>query len=103
MTCSTSEVAVCCSSASDEFARARLHLVEQPHVLDRDHRLVGELLQQFLLRLRDGSGLSPTDHDDAKRIALAQHRHAQHSPPAHFLGKSLVVVRVTKHVLQPDH
>ena len=27
---------------SDELARARLHLVEQPHVLDRDHRLVGE-------------------------------------------------------------
>ena len=25
-----------------ELARARLHLVEQPHVLDRDHRLVGE-------------------------------------------------------------
>ena len=25
-----------------QFARARLHLVEQPHVLDRDHRLVGE-------------------------------------------------------------
>ena len=25
-----------------EIARARLHLVEQPHVLDRDHRLVGE-------------------------------------------------------------
>ena len=42
MTCSTSEVAVCCSSASDKLARPRLHLVEQPHVLDRDHRLVGE-------------------------------------------------------------
>ena len=25
-----------------QVARARLHLVEQPHVLDRDHRLVGE-------------------------------------------------------------
>ena len=25
-----------------ELARARLHLVEQPHILDRDHRLVGE-------------------------------------------------------------
>ena len=25
-----------------ELARALLHLVEQPHVLDRDHRLVGE-------------------------------------------------------------
>ena len=25
-----------------ELAGARLHLVEQPHILDRDHRLVGE-------------------------------------------------------------
>src|SRR5262249_7372253 len=25
-----------------DLARARLHLIEQPHVLDRDHRLVGE-------------------------------------------------------------
>ena len=25
-----------------DFARARLHLVEQPHVLNRNHRLVGE-------------------------------------------------------------
>ena len=25
-----------------QFARAGLHLVEQPHVLDRDHRLVCE-------------------------------------------------------------
>ncbi len=25
-----------------QLARARLHLVEQPHVLDRNHRLVGE-------------------------------------------------------------
>ena len=30
-----------------QFARARLHLVEQPHVLDRDHRLVGEGCDQL--------------------------------------------------------
>ena len=41
MTCSTSEVAVCCSSAS-VLAGARLYFVEQPHVLDRDYGLVGE-------------------------------------------------------------
>ena len=45
MTCSTSEVAVCCSSASLKFARALLLRLEQPHVLDRDHRLVGERCQ----------------------------------------------------------
>ena len=30
-----------------QLARARLHLVEQPHVLDSDHRLVGEGLDQL--------------------------------------------------------
>ena len=30
-----------------QLARARLHLVEQAHVLDRDHRLVGEGLDQL--------------------------------------------------------
>src|SRR5262249_33533970 len=30
-----------------ELAGARLHLVEQPHVLDRDHRLIGEGLDQL--------------------------------------------------------
>ena len=43
---STSAVAVCCPSAR-QFARARLHLVEQPHVLDRDHRLVGKGGDEF--------------------------------------------------------
>ena len=40
MTFRMSAVAVCRSSAS-------LRLVEQPHVLDRDHGLVGEGLQQL--------------------------------------------------------
>ena len=47
MTLSTSAVAVCCCSDSVKIVGARLHLVEQPHVLDRDHRLVGEGLHQL--------------------------------------------------------
>ena len=39
---STSDVAVCCSSASGQFARTRPHLVEQSHVLNGDRRLIGE-------------------------------------------------------------
>ena len=47
MTLSTSAVAVCCCSDSREIARARLHLVEQPHVLDGDYGLVGEGRNEF--------------------------------------------------------
>ncbi len=34
-----------------QIARARLHLVEQPRVLDRDHRLVGEGLHELDLAI----------------------------------------------------
>ena len=44
MTPKISLVAVCCSSDSGE-------LLEQPHVLDRDHGLVGEGLDQLYLPL----------------------------------------------------
>src|SRR5215470_15269332 len=37
-----------------ELARACLHLVEQAHVLDRDHRLVGEGLEQLDLLRTEG-------------------------------------------------
>ena len=47
MTLSTSEVAVCCSSDSDSSRVRCLLRFEQPHVLDRDHRLVGEGLDQL--------------------------------------------------------
>ena len=86
-----------------QLAGPRLHLVEQAHVLDRDHRLVGELLQQLFLGLRHRSSLGPADDDDAERLALAQHRHAQHAAPAHGRGKSLIVVRIGQRVLQSDH
>ena len=36
-----------------KLARARLHLVEQPHVLDGDHRLVGEGGDKLDLLLRE--------------------------------------------------
>ena len=34
---------------TSEFTSTGLHLLEQPHVLDRDHRLVGEGREQFYL------------------------------------------------------
>ena len=37
-----------------QLPRARLHLLEQPHVLDRDHRLVGERGDEFDLLFVEG-------------------------------------------------
>ena len=47
-----------------QLGGACAHFVEQPGVLDRDHRLIGELLQQLFLSLRHGSSLGPADDDD---------------------------------------
>ena len=52
----------------------RLQLGEQPHVLDRDHRLVGEGLENLDLPVREWAGLT-SQHDDATDgRALALHR-----------------------------
>jgi hypothetical protein len=59
-----------------EIARACLHLVEQPHVLDRDHRLIGEGLQEFDLSLVERTRLGASDHQSALDPVVAQQRHA---------------------------
>ena len=53
MTRRISLVAVCCSSASVRSRLRAVQLLEQPHVLDRDHRLVGKGLEQRDLRRRE--------------------------------------------------
>ena len=62
-----------------QFARARLHLVEQAHVLDRDHRLVGEGLDQLdlLVGERPHGFTLQNDHPDGD--SFAQQRDSQAS------------------------
>ena len=55
-----------------QVAVACLELVEQAHVLDRDHRLVGERLAASAIWLvGKRSGLGPSDGDAADRLAVA--------------------------------
>ena len=67
MTCNTSAVAVCCSSASR-------CLGQQPRVLHGDHRLRGEVLQQRYLPSRRTDALPAGRRDDVaeQRIVLAE-------------------------------
>ena len=52
-------------------------LGQQPRVLDRDHRLIGEGADKFDLSV--GERLDPLagEHDDTDRFAFAQQRHAE--------------------------
>ena len=64
-----------------QLGRPRSQFVEQAHVLDRDHRLVSEGLEQRDLLGRERLDLGPPiDHDDAQRRALAQERRCDHCP-----------------------
>ena len=76
MTRSTSEVAVCCSSASLSSRVRCLHLLEQPHVLDRDHRLVGKGLNQLDLLVGERRDFLALEEDHADRRSFPQQRNA---------------------------
>ena len=82
-----------------ELARSCLDLVEQAHVLDRDHRLVGEGRDELDLLVRERPHRTARQHDDADRGALAQQRHAQNGAVAGLLlDVAHAVVRVRQDV-----
>ena len=59
-----------------------LRLVEQPCVLDRDHSLVGEGLQQLDVMVGERAGLNAGDADLPYRHALVHQRCEQHAAVA---------------------
>jgi hypothetical protein len=61
-----------------QFTRALLLGLEQAHVFDRDHRLVGEGLNQFDLPVRERPNFSARQDDYADRRTFTQQRHRQH-------------------------
>ncbi len=60
-----------------ELRSACLELLEQPRVLDCDHRLVGEGLQHGDLSFGEHRGLGTGDGDCTNRAAVAEHRARQ--------------------------
>ena len=64
-----------------DVARARLHLVEQAGVLDRDHRLIGESLQERDLTFGERRDFGAAEPDDADGLAVAHQRHRENRSP----------------------
>src|SRR5262245_65191329 len=60
-----------------QVLRTRLHLVEQPHVLDRDHRLVSEGGNQLDLLVGEGLDLAHDQDDDPEEFAPPEHWNSQ--------------------------
>ena len=69
-----------------QLAVARLHLFEEADVLDGDHRLVGEGLQELNLLVAERAHLGATDHQRADRLPLAQERGGQNCAETNSTG-----------------
>src|SRR5262245_18188350 len=65
-----------------EVAVARFELLEQPNILDRDHGLVGESLQQADLSVVEELHLGAPESDRADRDAITRQRNSQHGSMA---------------------
>src|SRR3984893_11734536 len=64
--------------SKQQLARALLLSFEQPHVLDCDHRLVGEGGHQLDLLLRKWPHCATRENEDADRRAFAHERNGEH-------------------------
>ena len=69
-----------------------LDFVEQPHVLDRDHRLVGEGLDQLDLLIGERPHFRTRQYDHANRNIFAQQRHAKYRAKSAEFGPLPVAI-----------
>ena len=58
-----------------ELSRSRLHFFEQPRVLDRDHRLLGECPQQVHLPVREMARRRSCNGNRTDDPVIVRHRH----------------------------
>src|SRR5262249_40825667 len=71
-----------------QVAITGIHLREQPDVLDRDHRLVGEGRHELDLFVSEGPYLTPLQSENSEKDTLPEHRDSQEGPEA---GESMAL------------
>ena len=64
-----------------QVAVPSLQLVEQPHVLDGDHRLIGEGLEERDLVVGESAGVAAGHRDPPNRIVVPEQRHHNNASP----------------------
>ena len=65
-----------------QLAGPRFQLLEEADVLDGDHRLLGEGLEERDLALREPARRRPPDRQPSDRVTFAQHRHGENAAKA---------------------
>src|SRR5215468_4485478 len=86
-----------------QLARPRLHLLEQPRVLDSDDGLVCKDRHQLDLSRREGRNPRAIQREQAHRPAIAHERYAQHAARARDAREVTVGVRGVFHRIRDVH
>ena len=101
MTLRTSAVAVCCCRASLKSSVRSWTSFEQPRVLDGDHCLVGERLQQCNLTISERPHLEPIDENYSQHLVRFEHGNREYGSngfhqlrPVSVLGVGLGIEHV---------
>src|SRR5258708_3329243 len=88
---------------ADELTRPRLQLLKQADVLDGDHRLVSEGLEEFDLVLRERPGRGDGHRDDADGSAFRQHGYPDAASKPHRGGEGCTLnLRIHLHAAYVD-
>jgi hypothetical protein len=96
-------VAVLLFECRSQVTVARLQLLEQPDILDRNDRLVGEGLEERDLSVRERSGLAPRDVDHPEYPSVPQHWNRHYAAEASRSCHSHRLRRSRLRVLGVDH
>src|SRR5262249_4429432 len=80
------------------LARAFLFCLEQSNILDRNHRLVGEGLEQRQLFIREGAGFESVDYNRANCLSATEQGHSEQASKISFLRCRPSVFLVSEHV-----
>ena len=92
------------SLASCELTVLVLDFVEQPHVLDRDHRLIGESSSELDLSVAEPTHGPAHQHNDTDWNSFSQQRDAQLSARSNSLhGINELEVRFTEDICNVDN
>ena len=77
-----------------EFARACLHFVEQPNILDCDYRLIGEGLHKSDLLVRERFELQSVEGDSSNQAIAFQHWDRERRPDGPLVSYGIGIFRI---------
>ena len=89
-------------AATEKLMVAGLQLIEEPHVLDGDRRLVGEGLHQGDLTVGERMDLMPMHDDDPEQLLCPQERDDEYGPVGLEVLPVVGILRIATDIVDVD-